>query len=384
MEESAEEVRISVVMPCLNEEDTIAQCIEAARDGLLNLSMNGEIIVVDNGSTDRSAEIAQSVGARVVHQPKRGYGNAYRKGFSVARGNYLVMGDSDGTYDFRELVSFISPLAEGYDLVMCSRLAGEILPGAMPWLHQYIGVPFLTWLLNYFAGTRISDAHCGMRALTEETLEQLELRTTGMEFASEMVIRAGLAGSKIAEVPITYYKRGGESKLNTFRDGWRHLRFLLLFIPNHLFLIPGLLLATVGLVLLFLLLPGPVQLGPLNLGIHYVLLGSFMAIVGLQIVSLALSIKVYATTQHYRQTDRAISALLKAFNLERGLALGFCLSALGVGIILYILSIRLSGTVPFGGQNYLRAEVLAMTSIALGVQTIFSSLFLSIMGISKD
>ena len=221
------EIEVSVVMPCLNEQATIGACIEKAHRTLKNLCISGEIVVADNGSTDNSVAIAQSLGAQVVHQPCRGYGAAYQTGIAAAQGKSIVIGDSDDTYDFSELNRFILPLRQGYDLVMGSRFKGEIRPGAMPWLHRYVGNPFLTGMLNLLFKAGVSDAHCGMRAFTREAYEQMKLKTPGMEFASEMVIKAVQAGLRIAEVPITYYPRKGESKLHSFRDGWRHLRFML-------------------------------------------------------------------------------------------------------------------------------------------------------------
>ena len=222
-------VELSVVMPCLNEEATIAACIQKAWTALEKMGVTGEIIVADNGSTDHSVAIAQSLGARVVHQFCRGYGAAYQAGIAAARGKSIVIGDSDDTYDFSEIDRFLQPLGKGYHFVIGSRFRGEIRPGAMPWLHRYIGNPFLTGMLNLLFKAGVSDAHCGMRAFTREAYDTMQLQTTGMEFASEMVVKAAKTGLRIAEVPITYYPRKGESKLHSFRDGWRHLRFMLGF-----------------------------------------------------------------------------------------------------------------------------------------------------------
>jgi len=251
---------ISVVMPCLNEEETLGECIKKASQSMNEHGLSGEIVVCDNGSTDRSAEIGHREGARVVEEKIKGYGSAYHCGIGAARGKYIIMGDADDTYDFREINRFIEPLRNGYDLVMGSRLKGTILKGAMPWLHRYIGNPFLSWFLNLLFHTGVSDSHCGMRAFTREAYDKMDLKTTGMEYASEMVINSSKAGLKITEVPITYYPRGGESKLNSFSDGWRHLRFMLLYSPNHLFLVPGMFLLLAGLLLLLVLLPGPLTI----------------------------------------------------------------------------------------------------------------------------
>ena len=262
------DVEVSVAMPCLNEEMTLGTCIEKVQQTLKALGIKGEIIVADNGSTDGSVEIAESLGAKVVHQPIRGYGAAYLAGIAAAQGKYIIIGDSDDTYDFTDLERFIEPLRNGYDLVMGSRFKGEILPGAMSWSHRYIGNPILSGILRWFFKTNISDSHCGMRGFTREAYERMALQTTGMEFASEMVVKAVQEDLKIHEVPITYYPREGESKLNSFRDAWRHLRFMLLLSPTYLFVLPGSLLFVLGLLVLLVMLPGPVQIGNHAYDIH--------------------------------------------------------------------------------------------------------------------
>lgn len=237
---------ISVVMPCLDEQDSVGQCVRAALQGIARSGLTGEVVVCDNGSTDASVARAVEAGARVVHQPLRGYGSAYRKGFTYARGRLLVMGDSDGSYDFSQLPQLVDRLERGADYVLGSRLAGEILPGAMPPLHRYVGNPLLTAVLNRFFDLRVSDAHSGMRAFTREAYDRLDLATEGMEFASEIVINAAQAGLRVEEVPITYSPRIGTSKLHSFRDGWRHLRFMLLLCPRYLFLLPGIAMFVLG------------------------------------------------------------------------------------------------------------------------------------------
>lgn len=222
-----ENIEVSVVMPCLNEEETLGTCIEKAQNTLKSLNIQGEVVVADNGSTDTSIEIAERLGARVVHQSTRGYGAAYLAGFAAAQGQYIIMGDSDDTYDFTDLERFITPLQDGYDFVIGNRFKGKILPGAMPWANRYIGNPILSGMLRVFFGTYISDSHCGMRAFTIDAYKRMDLKTTGMEFASEMVIKAVQTELKILEIPITYHPRGGESKLNAVRDAWRHIRFML-------------------------------------------------------------------------------------------------------------------------------------------------------------
>jgi glycosyltransferase involved in cell wall biosynthesis len=246
--QDAEVPLVSVVIPCLNEAENIESCVTAALEAIVRMGVHGEVVVADNNSEDDSARLAEAAGARVVVEPRRGYGSAYLAGFAASRGRYIVMADADLTYDFKEIPRFVAELEAGAELVMGDRM-DNIQPGAMPWLHQYIGNPILTGLLNLFFRTGINDAHCGMRALRRDVLARLDLRTTGMEFASEMVIRASKENLKIAEFPIEYHPRGGESKLSSFRDGWRHLRFLLVHSPNHLFIGPGALLASLGTII---------------------------------------------------------------------------------------------------------------------------------------
>src|SRR6187551_819448 len=238
-------VLVSVVIPCLNEAGTIEQCVKQAVDTLEAAGLAGEVVVADNGSDDGSAELARSAGAVVVHEPRRGYGSAYLAGFGAAQGRFIVMADADLTYDFGDIPRFVQELSDGADLVMGDRM-DNIHPGAMPWLHRYVGNPILSGILNFFFRTGVRDAHCGMRGFRRDILPTLDLRTTGMEFASEMVIRASKEKLDIRQVPIEYHPRGGESKLSTFRDGWRHLRFLLVHSPTHLFLVPGLVLLLLG------------------------------------------------------------------------------------------------------------------------------------------
>src|SRR5947208_3245452 len=247
-EEASGEITVSVVIPCLNEAENIARCVQAARDAIDSAGLTGEVVVADNDSDDGSADLAHAAGARVIHEPRRGYGSAYLAGFAAARGRYIVMADADLTYDFREIPRFVEKLDEGAQLVMGDRM-DNIHPGAMPWLHRYVGNPILSGILNFFFRTGVRDAHCGMRGFRREILPQLDLRTTGMEFASEMVIRASKEKLDIRQVPIEYHPRGGESKLSTFRDGWRHLRFLLVHSPTHLFLIPGLVMLVLGAII---------------------------------------------------------------------------------------------------------------------------------------
>src|SRR5690242_2525278 len=286
-----DELVVSVVIPCLNEEGNIEHCVSVAKGVLEEHAIPGEVIVADNASEDRSAELATAAGARVVHEPRRGYGSAYLAGFSAARGRYIVMADADLTYDFHEIPKFVEHLDAGAEMVMGDRM-DNIHPGAMPWLHRYVGNPVLTGILNLFFRTGISDAHCGMRALRRDVLPRLDLRTTGMEFASEMVIRASKEKLRISEFPIQYHPRGGESKLSSWRDGWRHLRFLLVHSPTHLFILPGAVMAFLG-VLISALVLSQVDLFGRAWDLHTMIAGSLLTIIGTQVVALGLAAHAY-------------------------------------------------------------------------------------------
>jgi glycosyltransferase involved in cell wall biosynthesis len=376
-----QEIVVSVVMPCLNEEETIGACVKKALEGVRKTGLPGEVIVSDNGSTDRSIEIATGLGARVIHQPLRGYGNAYRAGFDAARGKYIVMGDSDDTYDFTEIDKFVEKLREGNEYVLGSRFAGTILPGAMPWLHQYIGNPVLTGILNTMFGLKSSDAHSGFRAFTKDAYRRMRLQTTGMEFASELVINAARAKLKVAEVPIIYYPRGGESKLRSFRDGWRHLRFMLMYSPDHLFLIPGALLFLVGLIGMLFLLPGRQTLGGLSIDYHFMFVFSALTMVGFQVLLTGFYAKAYAFTHRFAPDDRMIQLFYRHFSLEEWLIAGFLLFLVGLGIDVAIV-LQWAGN---GFKNLFAVQeaLLALTLTVVGLQLVFSSFLLSILNINS-
>jgi hypothetical protein len=359
-----EPIAVSIVMPCLNEEATLAPCIAKAREGLHRLGVSGEVVVADNGSTDRSVAIALEQGARVVRVPQRGYGNAYRAGIAAARGRVIVIGDSDDTYDFTRVDELVRPLERGADLVLGSRLKGTIEPGAMPWLHRYVGNPALSAILNLFYGTGVSDTHSGLRAFRRETYDRLGLTTTGMEFASEMIIAAGKLGLRIAEVPIAYRPRAGESKLRSFRDGWRHLRLLLLYSPTYLFTVPGLALAVLGLVMLAALLGGPVRVGSMFFDFHFMFVGSLLAILGTQVALLGLF------TTSLRATPRW-------FTLERGLVAGLLPFAAGLALNVSIL-VRWVAT-HYGPLSAVRPAVVGLTLMIVGAQLAFSSFYLDVL-----
>lgn len=372
---------ISVVMPCLNEEETIGSCVTKAQAGIKASGLSGEIIVVDNGSTDRSIEIARSLGARIINEPLKGYGNAYKRGLSEARGKFIIMGDSDDTYDFSNIKPFVDELKKGADLVVGTRLKGRILPGAMPPLHRYFGTPLLAWLLNLFFKTGISDPNCGMRGFTKEAFLKMNLQSGGMEFASEMIINAAREKLKIVEVPIAYYPRKGESKLRTFHDGWRHLRFMLFYSPTYLFLWPGLLITSIGFFFLLALLPGPLVLGRLTFDIHYMVFGSTMALLGSWVLILGIFAKTYAYTEGYEVQDKLMNAFLRFFTLERGIYSGGLLFLGGIAISLYIF-FKWAGS-GFGALAEVRTGLLALTLIVLGTQAFFSSFFISILLLKK-
>lgn len=375
-------VDISVVMPCLNEETSIGSCVDKAIEGIRRTGLRGEVVVCDNGSTDRSAEIAAAHGARVVHQAQRGYGNAYRTGFAAARGHYLVMGDADDTYDFTQLDRFIKLLQHGHDYVLGSRFAGEIQPGAMPWLHRYVGNPVLTWILNNLFGLEASDAHSGMRAFTREAYERMQLQTTGMEFASEIVINAAKSCLKTAEVPITYYPRQGDSKLNSVRDGWRHLRFMLLHSPDHLFMLPGLALLILGVLGMIWLLPGPRLIGTRTVDIHVMVLAALLSILGAQTLLTGLSAKAYAYTHHFVPSDRLIETFYRHFSLERGLLVALVVGSVGLIFDLQVLLTWLARSL--GDLDAVRPALFGSTLIVLGAQAAFSSCLLAILDIQEE
>jgi len=368
-------------MPCLNEEETLGICIEKANRTIKELGLDAEVVIGDNGSTDRSIEIAESMGARVAHQPLRGYGNAYHAGFAAAKGKYLMMGDSDDSYDWTEINRFIEPLRQGADMVMGTRLKGEIKPGAMPFLHRYLGNPVLTWLLNVLFRTGISDSHCGMRAFTREAYDRMHLRTTGMEYASEMVIKASKAKLKITEIPITLHpdKRTRPPHLRTWRDGWRHLTFMLMYSPMGLFLIPGLALLGIGLLLMAVLFPGPLRVGGVELGLHSMILGSLLTILGVQVISTGLFAKVHTYERHFDREDPLLQGMARHFNLERGLVLGGIVFLLGFGLDLSVAMEWIRGG--FGQLAAHRTAVLGSTLMAVGGQIIFSSFFLTMLSV---
>jgi glycosyltransferase involved in cell wall biosynthesis len=369
---------VSVVIPCLNEAGNIEACVTAALEAIVRMGVNGEVVVADNDSEDDSAELAERAGARVVLERRRGYGSAYLAGFAASRGRYIVMADADLTYDFNEIPRFVAELENGAEMVIGDRM-DNIKPGAMPWLHQYIGNPILTGLLNLFFRTGISDAHCGMRALRRDVLPRLDLRTTGMEFASEMVIRASKENLRIAEFPIEYHPRGGESKLSSFRDGWRHLRFLLVHSPNHLFIVPGALLAGLG-TLVILIVESGVDLFGRAWGVHAIIAGALLMIVGTQVLALGLCAHAYGT-YFMGEKDPWFDRMRARFRLEHGLMLGglFVLVGVALGAVILVSWIAHG----FGSLSYERLAVVAASVLIVGIQIFFSSFLLSILGLRR-
>jgi glycosyltransferase involved in cell wall biosynthesis len=369
---------VSVVIPCLNEAENIERCVTAALGALRDGAIEGEVLVVDNASEDDSAALAAAAGARVVLEPRRGYGSAYLAGFAAASGEYIVMADADLTYDFNEIPRFVSELNDGAELVMGDRM-DNIQPGAMPWLHRYIGNPLLSGLLNLFFRTGVKDAHCGMRALRRDVLPRLDLRTTGMEFASEMVIRASKEHLKIAEFPIEYHPRGGESKLSSFRDGWRHLRFLLVHSPTHLFVVPGTLLASLGTLILVFVAAGLDFFGR-AWGLHALIGGALLMIVGTQVLGLGLCAHAYGT-YFMGDKDPWFDRMRARFRLEHGLLLGGAFMLIGVAMGAVIVATWISHGLGSLADEHL--AVVAASLLIVGIQIFFSSFLLSILGLRR-
>jgi glycosyltransferase involved in cell wall biosynthesis len=367
---------VSVVIPCLNEEENVERCVLDALEALRSAHLAGEVIVVDNASEDRSAEIASAAGARVISERRRGYGSAYLAGFAAARGSYIVMADADLTYDFNEIKNFVAKLDSGAQLVMGNRM-DNIQPGAMPWLHRYVGNPLLTGTLNLFFRTGVRDAHCGMRALRADVLDTLDLRTTGMEFASEMVIRAAKEHLEIAEVDIEYHPRGGESKLSSFRDGWRHLRFLLVHSPTHLFIVPGAVLALLGTLVSIMVLANLDILGR-SWNIHALIGGALFTIIGTQVLALGLCAHAYGT-YFMGEKDAWFDFMRARFRLEHGLALGGAITIAGFVTALVIVIKWIDHG--FGALALENLAVVAFELLIVGLQIFFSSFLLSILGL---
>ena len=379
---------LSIVMPCLNEAETLAACIQTARLGLQRAGVRGEILVADNGSTDGSQAIAEKLGARVVSVPEKGYGGALRGGIRAAAGRWIIMGDADDSYDFSDLSGFVTKFRQGYELIMGCRLpsaGGTILPGAMPWKNRWLGNPTLSFLGRLFFRCPAHDFHSGLRGFTRDAFEKMDLQTTGMEFASEMVIKATLKKLKIAEVPITLRPDGRTRPphLKPWRDGWRHLRFMLIYSPRWLFLAPGLLLSLIGFLFAARLVWSDFQLRGVEFNVGSLMMACMAVIVGFQLVAFAFFTKVFAIAEGLLPEDPKLNRIFKVFTLERGIVAG--LLVLFTGVLLVLRALWLWRQAHFGQlpsmEDNLRRLIPAATFIVLGVQSVFSSFFMSVLGL---
>jgi hypothetical protein len=379
---AAESLDLTIVMPCLNEAETLAGCVEEAVRALRDGNIRGEVLVADNGSTDGSQDIARRLGARVIAVTDKGYGSALRGGIAAARGRHVLMGDSDGSYDFSHASRFLAKLDEGWDLVMGNRFLGGVQSGAMPWKNRYIGNPILSGLGRLFFRCPAGDFHCGLRAFSKQAYDRLDLRTTGMEFASEMVIKATLFGFRVTEIPTTL-RPDGRSRpphLRPWRDGWRHLRFMLWFSPRWLFLQPGLALIAIGVVLGGLLLRGPLPLGPVTLDVHTLFFAAVAILIGFQSVTFAVLTKVFAIRSGVLPPDPRLDRWLRAIPLERGLVLGIAVGLAGLALsVAAVVQWEHNHFGPLQPGQLLRWVIPGGTLLALGCQTVLSSFLLSIL-----
>lgn len=377
---------LSVVMPCLNEAETLATCIKKAQAFFEREKIAGEVVIADNGSTDGSQEIALALNARVVNVAEKGYGSALIGGINAAEGTYIMMGDADDSYDFGNMMPYLIKLREGFDLVMGNRFKGGIKKGAMPFIHRYLGNPVLSFIGRLFFKSEIGDFHCGLRGFSKEAFHKMNLQTTGMEFASEMIVKSSLKGLKITEVP-TILSPDGRTRpphLNTWRDGWRHLRFLVLYSPRWLFFIPGLLLMLLGLITSSVLIYGPVTIGDVTFDVHTLLFTSGCILIGFQFLLFYGLTKVFTVENGLLPKSNKYDRLFKFINLEKGLILGSILFLFGLG--LSVFAYHNWQELNFGdinNSNTLRIAIPAITSMLLGIQIILFSLFFSILGLKK-
>jgi glycosyltransferase involved in cell wall biosynthesis len=378
---------VSVVMPCLNESLTLGTCIKKALAAMHSLGMRGEVIVADNGSTDGSQAIAEELGARVVPVKAKGYGSALRGGIMAARGKYVIMGDADDSYDFSQLGPFVDKLEEGYDLVMGNRFKGGILPGAMPVLHRFLGNPGLSWLGRLFFDCPVGDFQCGLRAFRKDAIDNLHLQTLGMEFSTEMVVKATLFNLRIAEIPTTLSPDGRDRPphLRTWRDGWRYLRFLLLYSPRWLFLYPGIAVFAIGVAVFGWLLPGPRTVGTVTFDYHTLLFGAMAILIGFESMNFATFSKIFATTAGFLPRDSRLDRLYRYITLEVGLMIGFLLILGGAGTWAFGLSFwRHQHFGLLDPEKTLRIVIPGFVALTLGVQIVLSSFFMSVLGMSRE
>ncbi len=379
-------IELSIIMPCLNEAETLAVCIGKALGFLERTGIDGEVLIADNGSTDGSPQIAREAGARVVAVAEKGYGSALRGGIESAMGRYVIMGDADDSYDFVHLLPFVERLRAGDDLVMGNRFRGGIEPGAMPPLHRYLGNPVLTQIGRLFFGSPSGDFHCGLRGFNRESILKLNLRTTGMEFASEMIVRASLEQLRISEVPTTLSKDGRSRPphLRSWRDGWRHLRFLLMYCPRWLFLYPGLALMAVGLLLGCWLWPGPRMVAGVVFDFHTLFYAGLAVVIGYQSVIFAISTLLFVVSAGMMPANRSINRILGASSLEKGLIAGLALLLLGLaGTVWAVADWGLRSFGPVDPGQMMRLLIPSGTALVIGCQTIFASFFLSILGLRR-
>jgi glycosyltransferase involved in cell wall biosynthesis len=382
-------IEVTIVMPCLNESETLADCIAAAKRGLSAAGVEGEILIADNGSTDGSQDIARNLGARVVDVPERGYGHALRHGMEAANGKFLIMGDSDRSYDFGEIKPFIKQLRAGADLVMGCRMpagGGKIIPGAMPWKHRWIGNPALTFIGRLLFRCPAHDFHCGLRALTKQAFEKMDLRTTGMEFASEMVIKASLRGLRIEEVPITLHKDGRSRPphLRSWRDGWRHLRFMLLFSPRWLLLYPGIFLFALSAGVFARLLAGPIKLAGVRFDLNSLDISGITLLFGYQMILLACFVRIFSYTRGFLPPNHILSRAFGFFTLEKGLVGSLAITLAGIALIGITLADWAARG--FGDLDPLantRPVIAGRTLISIGLQTFIFSLVFSYLGLDE-
>lgn len=383
---AAEEIELSIVMPCLNEARTLPACIGKALGFLARNAVRGEVVIADNGSTDGSQEIARACGARVADVAERGYGSALQGGIAASRGRFIIMGDSDDSYDFSSLMPFVEKLREGYDMVMGNRFAGGLKPGAMPPLHRYLGNPVLSAIGRLFFASPVGDFHCGLRGFTRAAFDRMSVRTTGMEFASELVVKATLLRMRITEVPVTLSPDGRDRPphLRSWRDGWRHLRFLLLYSPRWLFLYPGLLLIAIGVASGAWLLPGPRTIGRIGLDVHTLLYAAAAILIGYQAVLFAFFTKFFAVGAALLPEDPKLNRFARHLSLELGISVGAILVLAGLaGTAIAVGTWQIARFGTLSPRETLRVVIPSVTALTVGFETILASFFLSVLALAR-